>query len=95
MAQFRANHFTFHRNTFSKISKIIFIAQSAQEGAKHISKHESFFQWKMTKTLRKNSDFFSINTNCTGKKYFSKNNFIAQTAQEGAKRISRHESFFQ
>ena len=49
----------------------------------------------MTKTLRKNSDFFSINTNCTGKKYFSKNNFIAQTAQEGAKRISRHESFFQ
>ena len=39
--------------------------------------------------------FFSINTNCTGKKYFSKNNFIAQTAQEGAKHISRHECFFQ
>ena len=34
------------------------MAQTAQEGAKHISRHECFFQWKMTKTLRKNSDVF-------------------------------------
>ena len=46
VAQFRANYFTFHRNTFSKkyFSKNNFIAQTAQEGAKCISRHESFFQ---------------------------------------------------
>ena len=48
VAQFRANYFTFHRNTFSKkyFTKNNFIAQTAQEGAKCISRHESFFSRK-------------------------------------------------
>ena len=45
VAQFRANYFTFHRNTFSKkyFSKNNLLAETAQEGAKCISGHESFF----------------------------------------------------
>ena len=48
----------------------------------------------MTKTLVKNSHFLSLNTTFTEKNIFLKNKFIAQTAQEGPKIISRDESFF-